>query len=219
MAAGAGLPLHDDHLVAAGGGDAGVLQTGRAAPDDKRLLGVGHRGEAALAPLALAAHHGVVDALDAPAGDDAPPAVVDGHATADVVLAPVADLLHPVLVGEELTRQQDGVSLAGLEDLFGDPGVGDAPHEQDRRVRDLFDSLGVAALPAGLVGHRGVDERVVDACGDVHVVHVGALVEIGHDPLHVVHLQVAGPERGGVDAVAHDLVVTGGGPDAGEGLQ
>ena len=107
-----GFALEHGDLVAARGGDAGQLEAGGAAAEDEHAPRVGDRDERALAPLPLAADLGVVDALDAAAGDDAPPAVVGGDAPADVVLASLAHLLDPLGVGEELAGEEDRVSLA-----------------------------------------------------------------------------------------------------------
>ena len=78
------------------------------------------------------------------------------------------------------------------------------PTSEHRLRRDLLDRLRVAALPAGLVGHRCVDVGVVHTRGEVHVVDVRSCLEIADDLLHVLHLEVAGPERGRVDPVADE---------------
>ena len=92
---------------------------------------VGDRDERALAPLLLAADLGVVDALDAAAGDDAPPAVVRGDAPADVVLASLAHLLDPLGVGEELAGEAEP-GLAAQVDVGGREAVNADERPQER---------------------------------------------------------------------------------------
>src|SRR5581483_2974485 len=100
--------------------DSRVLEPGRPAADHERAPRVVNPRQRAGAPVALAADLRVVDALDASAADDAPPAVVRGDAAADVLGAPVSRLLRPLRVGEELPREQDRIGLARLEDLLRD---------------------------------------------------------------------------------------------------
>ena len=159
-------------------------------------------------PGPLAADLRVVDALHAAAADHAAPAVVGRDAAADVVGTALARLHRPVGVGEHLAGEQDRVGLVGGQDVLRDARVRDAPDEQDGLRRDLLDGLRVAALPARLVGHRGVDEGVMDARRQVDVVEIDRALEVGDDALDVLELEIAGPERGGVDAVAEERVVS-----------
>ena len=155
----------------------------------------------------LAADLGVVDALHAAATDHAAPAVVGRDAAADVIVLPVARPSRPFGVGEHLAREQDRVGLVGGEDVLGDARVCDAPDEQHGLVETSLIGLRVAALPALLVRHRRVDVGVVHAGGEVHVVEVDRALEVGDDPLDVLELEIARPERGRVDAVAEERVV------------
>src|SRR5712691_9431687 len=165
-----------------------------AGADHERLLSLRGLDERPRAPAGLPSDLRVVDALDASAPDHASPAVVRGHTAADVLLPALPRLAPPLGVGEELAGEEDRVGLLGGEDVLGDLRVRDPPDEEDGLVRDLLDGLRVAALPAGLVRHRRMDERVVDAGGEIHVVHIRLALEIADDLLHVLQLEVAGPE-------------------------
>ena len=85
--------------------------------------------------------------------------------------------------------------------------LGDPADQQHGLGGDRLDRARVLALPAVLVGHRRVDVRVVDAGGEVDEVDVALALEVADDPLDVLELEVARPERGRVDPVAHEGLV------------
>ena len=127
-------------------------------------------------------------------------------AAADVLLPALARLVRPLGIGEELAGEAHGVAVAVLEELLRDLGGGDPADEENRLRRHLADLARIVLLPAPLEVHRGVDEGVVNAGGNADVVEVDLALEVADDLLHLVDLEIARPEGGGVDPVSHERV-------------
>ena len=181
-----------------------AFEPGRAAADDEHLLRSPRLDQGARPPDPFAPDGRVVDALHPLPGGGVPPAEVRRHAAADVVLAALPRLVRPLGVGEELAGEADGVPPAVLEELLRDVGSRDPADQQDRLRRRLAHLARVVLLPPPLEVHRGMDEGVVDAGGDAHVVEIDLALQVADDLLHLIELEVARPEGGGVDPVAHE---------------
>src|SRR5262249_23013985 len=161
---------------------------------------------------------GVVDALHALAGRGVAPAVIGGDATADVLLAALLRLVRPLRIGEQLSRQTDGVAVAGLQQFLGVSRPGDAADQQHGLGRYAADVAGIAALPAALEMHGRVDEGVMDARGHADIVDVDLTLERRDDLLDLVDLEIAGPKRRRVDAIAEERLRSDRPPDGADRL-
>ena len=195
--------VHGDPM-SAGRRHPGAFETRRSAADDQHLSRRRNPDEGRHPPFPFAPDRRVVDALHPLAGGRVPPAEVRGHATADVVLPAFARLVRPLRIGEELAGETDGVAVAVLEELLRDVRGGDPADQEHRLRRHSADLARVVLLPAPLEVHRGMDEGVMDAGGDAHVVEVDQPLEVADDLLHLVDLEVPRPEGGGVDPVPHE---------------
>ena len=117
-----------------------------------------------------------------------------------------------------LACEADRIAMAFEEQPLRHVWSRDASDQQHRLGRDVLDSASVLCLPACLELHRCVDECVVDACRDVHVVDIRLLLEVSDDALNLVELEIAGPEGDRVDPVADERLVADRLPDSPERL-
>ncbi len=142
--------------------------------------------------------------MHAAASDHCSPAVIGGDAAANILRASLFHFRHPLLVGDHLPREQDGVGIAGADEFVGDPRMAYPADQENRLLRDGLDGPGVFALPSLLESHRRVNPGVVNAGGYAHIVDIGLSLEIRVDAFDVLDFEIALPERGRIDAVSEE---------------
>ena len=160
MAADLVLTLVNCDGIAACCGHTRMFKARGAGANHEHPLGGGHFAHQTCAPHRFAPHHRVVRALNATAANHRAPTIIGGDAAADVVHATLFDLGHPLLVGDHLPGQKDGVGVAGTDEFIGGRRMANPADEEYGLFRHGLNGAGVLAFPSLFERHRHINANI-----------------------------------------------------------